>query len=206
MENIREFFGIQLRRCFLPLLAALRWLRITPNQVTMAGTVLNLAAGALVIAEPDHLYWAGIVFVVAGLMDMLDGALARMSQKVTPFGAFLDSTLDRVSEGVILSAIAYLLAVQGREIDVALVVLALLGSVLVSYTRARAESLGVECKVGLMSRPERVILIAVGLFFDVLPYVIYIMLALTVFTVVQRVVHTYRQLGKQMKQGGIVER
>jgi CDP-diacylglycerol--glycerol-3-phosphate 3-phosphatidyltransferase len=206
MENIREFFGIQLRRCFLPLLAALRWLRITPNQVTMAGTVLNLAAGALVIAEPDRLYWAGIVFVVAGLMDMLDGALARMSQKVTPFGAFLDSTLDRVSEGVILSAIAYLLAVQGREIDVALVVLALLGSVLVSYTRARAESLGVECKVGLMSRPERVILIAVGLFFDVLPYVIYIMLALTVFTVVQRVVHTYRQLGKQMKQGGIVER
>jgi CDP-diacylglycerol--glycerol-3-phosphate 3-phosphatidyltransferase len=206
MENIREFFGIQLRRCFLPLLAALRWLKITPNQVTIAGTVLNLAAGALVIAEPDHLYWAGIVFVVAGLMDMLDGALARMSQKVTPFGAFLDSTLDRVSEGVILSAIAYLLAVQGREIDVALVVLALLGSVLVSYTRARAESLGVECKVGLMSRPERVILIAVGLFFDVLPYVIYIMLALTVFTVVQRVVHTYRQLGKQMKQGGIVER
>jgi CDP-diacylglycerol--glycerol-3-phosphate 3-phosphatidyltransferase len=206
MENIREFFGIQLRRCFLPLLAALRWLKITPNQVTMAGTVLNLAAGALVIAEPDHLYWAGIVFVVAGLMDMLDGALARMSQKVTTFGAFLDSTLDRVSEGVILSAIAYLLAVQGREIDVALVVLALLGSVLVSYTRARAESLGVECKVGLMSRPERVILIAVGLFFDVLPYVIYIMLALTVFTVVQRVVHTYRQLGKQMKQGGIVER
>lgn len=195
-----------MRRCFLPLLAALRWLRITPNQVTMAGTVLNLAAGALVIAEPDHLYWAGIVFVVAGLMDMLDGALARMSQKVTTFGAFLDSTLDRVSEGVILSAIAYLLAVQGREIDVALVVLALLGSVLVSYTRARAESLGVECKVGLMSRPERVILIAIGLFFNVLPYVIYIMLALTVFTVVQRVVHTYRQLGKQIKQGGIVER
>jgi CDP-diacylglycerol--glycerol-3-phosphate 3-phosphatidyltransferase len=107
---------------------------------------------------------------------------------------------------VILAAIAYLLAVQGREIDVALVVLALLGSVLVSYTRARAESLGVECKVGLMSRPERVILIALGLFFDVLPYVIYIMLALTVVTVVQRVVHTYRQLGKQSKQGGIVER
>jgi CDP-diacylglycerol--glycerol-3-phosphate 3-phosphatidyltransferase len=204
MENIREFFGIQLRRSFLPMLSALRWLRITPNQVTIAGTVLNLAAGALVIAE--HLVWAGIVFVVAGLMDMLDGALARLSQKVTTFGAFLDSTLDRVSEGVILSAIAYLLAVQGREIDVALVVLALLGSVLVSYTRARAESLGVECKVGLMSRPERVILIAIGLFFNVLPYVIYIMLALTVFTVIQRVVHTYRQLGKQMKQGGIVER
>ncbi len=85
----------------------------------------------------------------------------------------------------------------------ALVVLALLGSVLVSYTRARAESLGLECKVGLMSRPERVILIAIGLFFNVLPYVIYIMLALTVFTVIQRVVHTYRQLGKQKETGRI---
>jgi CDP-diacylglycerol---glycerol-3-phosphate 3-phosphatidyltransferase len=204
MENIREFFGVQLRRGFMPMLSALRWLRITPNQVTVAGTVLNLAAAALVIAE--HLIYAGIVFLVAGCFDMLDGALARLAQKVTAFGAFLDSTLDRVSEGVILAAIAYLLAVQGREIDVALVVLALLGSVLVSYTRARAESLGVECKVGLMSRPERVVLIAIGLFFDVLPYVVYVMLALTVLTVIQRVVHTYRQLGKQEKQGGIVER
>jgi CDP-diacylglycerol--glycerol-3-phosphate 3-phosphatidyltransferase len=204
MENIREFFGIQLRRCFMPMLSALRWLRITPNEVTIAGAVLNLGAAALVIAE--HLIWAGAVFLVAGCFDMLDGALARLSKKVSTFGAFLDSTLDRVSEGVILAAIAYLLAVQGREIDVALVVLALLGSMLVSYTRARAESLGVECKVGLMSRPERVILVALGLFFNVLPYVIYIMLALTVFTVIQRVVHTYRQLGKQMKQGGIVER
>jgi len=186
------------------MVAALQRLRISPNQVSMAGAALNIAAAALVVA--DHLIYAGVVFLVAGCFDMLDGALARLAQKVTPFGAFLDSTLDRVSEGVILSAIAYKLAVQGREIDVALVVLALLGSVLVSYTRARAESLGVECKVGLMSRPERVILIALGLFFDVLPYVIYIMLALTVFTVIQRVVHTYRELGRKKEQGGFVER
>jgi CDP-diacylglycerol--glycerol-3-phosphate 3-phosphatidyltransferase len=204
MENIREFFGTQLRRSFAPMLAALQWLRITPNQVTIAGTVLNVAAAALVVA--DHLIYAGIVFLVAGCFDMLDGALARLAQKVTPFGAFLDSTLDRVSEGVILAAIAYLLAAEGRAIDAALVVLALMGAMLVSYTRARAESLGVECKVGLMSRPERVILIALGLFFDVLPYVIYIMLALTVVTVIQRVVHTYRQLGRQKEQGGFVER
>jgi CDP-diacylglycerol--glycerol-3-phosphate 3-phosphatidyltransferase len=204
MENIREFFGTQLRRSFMPMLSALRWLKVTPNEISIAGTVLNMAAAALVIA--DHLIYAGIVFLVAGCFDMLDGALARLAQKVTTFGAFLDSTLDRVSEGIILAAIAYLLAVQGRSIDVALVVLALLGSVLVSYTRARAESLGVECKVGLMSRPERVILVALGLFFNVLPYVIYIMLALTVFTVVQRVVHTYRQLNKRKEQGGFVER
>lgn len=177
------------------MLAALRWLRVTPNEVTIAGTVLNVAAAALVVA--DHLIYAGIVFLVAGCFDMLDGALARLAQKVTRFGAFLDSTLDRVSEGVVMAAIAYLLATEGRAVDAALVVLALMGAMLVSYTRARAESLGIECKVGIMSRPERVILIALGLFFDVLPYVIYIMLALTVFTVIQRVVHTYRQLGRQ---------
>lgn len=204
MENIREFFGVRLRRGFVPMLSALQRLKVTPNQVTIAGTVLNMAAAALVVV--DHLIYAGIVFLVAGCLDMLDGALARLAKKVTPFGAFLDSTLDRVSEGVILAAIAYLLAVQGRSIDAALVVLALLGSILVSYTRARAESLGLECKVGLMSRPERVILVALGLFFDVLPYVIYIMLALTAFTVIQRVVHTYRQLGRQREQGGFVER
>ena len=204
METIREFFGIQLRRVFTQVLSALQWLKITPNQVTIAGTVVNVAAAALVVT--DHLIYAGIVFLVAGCFDMLDGALARLAEKVTPFGAFLDSTLDRVSEGVVLAAISYLLASQGRSIDAALVVLALLGSILVSYTRARAESLGLECKVGLMSRPERVILIALGLFFNVLPYVVYIMLALTVFTVVQRVVHTYRQLGRQREQGGFVER
>jgi CDP-diacylglycerol---glycerol-3-phosphate 3-phosphatidyltransferase len=204
MESIREFFGIQLRRSFNPLVSALRWLRITPNQVTITGSVLNLAAAALVVT--DHLIYAGIVFLVAGCFDMFDGALARLSQQVTPFGAFLDSTLDRVSEGVIFAGIGYLLANQDRPIDAGLVVLALLGSLLVSYTRARAEALNVECKVGLMSRPERVILIAIGLFFDVLPYVIYIMLALTAFTVIQRVVHTYRQLRKQKEQGGFVER
>jgi len=179
------------------MLSVLQRLRVTPNEITIAGTVLNLAAAALVVT--DHLIYAGIVFLVAGCFDMLDGALARLAQKVTRFGAFLDSTLDRVSEGVVLAAIAYLLAIDGRAIDAALVVLALMGAMLVSYTRARAESLGIECKVGIMSRPERVILIALGLFFDVLPYVIYIMLALTVFTVIQRVVHTYRQLGRQQK-------
>ena len=138
---------------------------------------------------------------------MLDGALARLAEKVTPFGAFLDSTLDRVSEGVVLAG--HRLPAGRRRadsVDAALVVLALLGSILVSYTRARAESLGVECKVGIMSRPERIILIAIGLFFNVLPYVIYIMLALTAFTVIQRVVHTYRELGKKREQGGFVER
>jgi len=195
MENIREFFGVKLRRGFAPMLSALQRLKVTPNQVTVVGTLLNVAAAALIVT--DHLIYAGIVFLVAGCCDMLDGALARRAGMSSPFGAFLDSTLDRVSEAVVMAGIAYLLAADGQAVDAGLVVLALMGGFLVSYTRARAESLGVECKVGLMSRPERIILIALGLFFDVLPYAIYIMLALTVFTVIQRSVHTHRELQKK---------
>ena len=207
MENIRDLFGVGLRRGLKPILFTLHKLGVTPNQVTAVGTVLN--AGVAVLVVFDHLIWAGTLLLVAGLFDMLDGSLARLTQNVTPFGAFLDSTLDRVSEGMVLAGIAYFLAVPGGRrgaLDAALVVLALLGSILVSYTRARAESLGVECKVGIMSRPERIVLVAIGLFFNVLPYVVYIMLALTVFTVIQRVVHTYRELGRKREQGGSVER
>jgi CDP-diacylglycerol---glycerol-3-phosphate 3-phosphatidyltransferase len=167
-------------------------LHITPNHVTIGGTLVNVAAAALIVR--GSLIAAGVVFVLGGLLDMLEGTLARVAQKVTPFGAFLDSTLDRVSEGVVLAAIAYHLAAAGRQADAALVVIALLGSFLVSYTRARAEALGVECKVGLMSRPERVVLVAIGLFFNVLSYVVYILAALTTLTVVQRVLHTRREL------------
>lgn len=207
MENIRDSVGLGLRKSFTPFLSTLHKLGVTPNVVTIAGTVLNAGVAVLVIF--DHLIYAGILLLVAGLFDMLDGSLARLTEKVTPFGAFLDSTLDRVSEGMVLAGIAYFLAIQGGQraaIDAALVVMALLGSILVSYTRARAESLGVECKSGIMTRPERIILVAIGLFFNVLPYVIYIMLALTMFTVVQRVVHTYRELGRKREQGGSVER
>lgn len=158
----------------------------------MTGALLNLAAAALVV--DDRLVLAGVVFVVGSLLDMLDGTLARLAQKVSPFGAFLDSTLDRASEGIVLAAIAYRLAEQGRPVDAALVVVALLGSLLVSYTRARAEALGLECKVGFMSRPERVVLLSIGLFFDLLPYVVYLLVVLTTVTVGQRVAHTYRQL------------
>lgn len=182
-----------MRRLFRPLTLGLQRLHVTPNQVTVAGTLLNLAAAALVFA--DRLVLGAVVFVLAGCFDLLDGALARQSGLVTPFGAFLDSTLDRVSEGVMLAAIGYHFAVAGRPWDAALVVIALLGSFLVSYTRARAEALGLECKVGVMSRPERIVLITIGLFFSVLlPYAIYILVFLTLVTVVQRVVHTYRQL------------
>jgi CDP-diacylglycerol--glycerol-3-phosphate 3-phosphatidyltransferase len=186
IESFRDHLGVLLRSALGPITSVLQRLHVTPNMISALGALLNVVA--------DQLLWAGVVFVFASCLDMLDGTLARLSQMVTPFGAFLDSTLDRASEGVVLAAIAYHLAQVGRPIDVAMVVLALLGSLLVSYTRARAEALGLQCKVGIMSRPERVVLIAAGLFFNILPYVMYIMVALTGFTVVQRVVYTYRQL------------
>jgi CDP-diacylglycerol--glycerol-3-phosphate 3-phosphatidyltransferase len=203
MERIREFLGKWVRRGFSPLLTVLERLGVTPNHITIVAFLINVGAAVLVVV--GH-YWAASVFIGASLLDLVDGSLARQTGKSTPFGSFLDSTLDRLSEGVIFAAIAYRLALDHRNVDVALVVLALLGSVTVSYTRARAESLGVECKVGLASRFERIVLICVGLYLDVLPYVIYVMLALTMLTVIQRVVHTYRQLASKEKQGGIVER
>lgn len=192
-QNIREFLGVKLRRVLQPLTSALAESRVSPNTITVMAAALNLVAAGFVFA--GYMIAAGVIFVVGGCLDMVDGAVARAAGRVTPFGAFLDSTLDRVSEGVVLAAIAYRFAVQGRPVDVALVVVALLGSLLVSYTRARAEALGVECKAGIMSRPERVVLLAVGLFFEVLlPYVIYVLAALSMVTVAQRAVHTYKAL------------
>jgi CDP-diacylglycerol--glycerol-3-phosphate 3-phosphatidyltransferase len=203
MEKIRDFLGKWVRRGFSPLLAVLERLGVTPNHVSIVAFLVNI--GAAVLVALGHYYWGASIFIVAGLLDLVDGSLARRTGKTTPFGGFLDSTLDRLSEGLILAAIAYRLATdQGaglemRGVNVALVVLALMGSITVSYTRARAESLGVECKVGLASRFERIVLICIGLYEDVLPYVIYVMLALTMFTVIQRVVYTYRQLAIKEK-------
>jgi CDP-diacylglycerol--glycerol-3-phosphate 3-phosphatidyltransferase len=196
MTNLRDFFGVRVRKGVEPLVRALDRMNVTPNQLTVFGALM--VVGSAVLVGLGYFVAAGVVFLVGSAVDMLDGSLARMAQKVTPFGAFFDSTLDRASEGAVLAAIAYQFAEQGRTVDVAFVVVALTGSILVSYTRARAEALGLECKVGLMSRPERVLLITVGLLFSVLlPYVIYVLAALTTFTVIQRLVHSHRQLVDQ---------
>ena len=124
--------------------------RLTPNGISLAGFALNLAAAGLVIGELFFL--AGIAFIAGSVMDTLDGRYSRMSGKGTLFGAFLDSTLDRIEEGVVLAAIAWYFADSGDAVAAAGCVVAVLGSLMVSYTRARAEALGVECKVGIASR------------------------------------------------------
>jgi CDP-diacylglycerol--glycerol-3-phosphate 3-phosphatidyltransferase len=175
--------------------------RLTPNAISMTGLVLNVAAAVLVTQRLFFL--AGLTFIVGSLMDTLDGRYSRMSGKGTPFGAFLDSTLDRIEEGIVLTAVAAYFADQGDELAVAATVLTVLGSLMVSYTRARAEALGVECKVGLATRPVRVVVLSAGLVFakgagigdfELLAPAIYVMAALTAVTVFQRVWHVRQAL------------
>ena len=120
--------------------------RLTPNAISMTGLVLNVVAAVLVFEE--EFFLGGLAFIIGSIMDTLDGRYSRMSGKGTPFGAFLDSTLDRIEEGVVLTAVAVFFSREGNETAVAAVVLTVLLSLMVSYTRARAEALGVECKVG----------------------------------------------------------
>ena len=175
--------------------------RLTPNAISITGFALNLAAAALIVNRLFIL--AGLAFIIGSIMDTLDGRYSRMSGKGTLFGAFLDSTLDRLEEGIVLTAVAWHFAEQGDEIAAAACVAVVLGSLMVSYTRARAEALGVECKVGIATRPVRVVILSVGLVFadgelisgvDLLPASIYVMTALTAFTVVQRVWHVRGEL------------
>jgi len=175
--------------------------RLTPNAISLTGFALNLVAAVLVLEE--LFVPAGLAFITGSLMDMLDGRYSRMSGKGTPFGAFLDSTLDRIEEGVVLAAIAAYFAKRGDELAVGAVVLSVVGSYMVSYTRARAEALGVECKVGIATRAVRVVILSAGLLFaegaglgdfELLEPAIYVMAALTIFTTLQRVLHVRRQL------------
>ncbi len=167
----------------------------------MTGLILHVPAVILIINE--HFVLAGLAFIVGSIMDTLDGRYSRMSGKGTMFGAFLDSTLDRIEEGVVLTAVAYQFADSGDPVPAAACVVAVLGSLMVSYTRARAEALGVECKVGIATRPVRVVLLSIGLVFgahelidsvDLLPASIYAMAGLTAFTVGQRVWHVRGEL------------
>jgi CDP-diacylglycerol---glycerol-3-phosphate 3-phosphatidyltransferase len=178
--------------------------RLTPNAISIAGLIGNVIAAVLVTQR--YFFLAGVAFVIGSVMDTLDGRYSRMSGKGTPFGAFLDSTLDRVEEGIVLTAVGAYFAHLGKELAVAAVVAAVLFSLMVSYTRARAEALGVECKVGLATRAVRVVILSAGLLFakivtigdhSLLEWAIYLLALLTLFTTLQRVVHVRRELGKQ---------
>lgn len=176
--------------------------RVTPNALTTAGVTLCAAAAVLVYFEyRDELvfFWLGAaVFVVGSVLDILDGALARAGGKQSQFGAFLDSTTDRVSEAFVLGAIALVFHRRGNEVALAFAFASVAGSFLVSYTRARAEALGLKGDVGIGSRAERVVVITAGLvlapWWHWLDASIYLLTATAWFTVVQRVLSVRRQL------------
>jgi len=178
--------------------------RLTPNAISMTGLFLNVVAAALVV--PGWFIPAGLAFIVGSLMDTLDGRYSRMSGKGTPFGAFLDSTLDRIAEGIVLTGVAAWFAKEGDQIAVAACVLAVLLSLMVSYTRARAEALGVECKVGIATRPVRVVILSAGLLLaeglgflpvELLAASVYVLAALSLVTVIQRIAHVRRALNSE---------
>jgi CDP-diacylglycerol--glycerol-3-phosphate 3-phosphatidyltransferase len=169
--------------------------RLTPNAISLTGLVLNVVAAVLVWQEMFIV--GGIAFIVGSVCDTLDGRYSRMSGKGTPFGAFLDSTLDRIEEGVVLTAIAVTFVDDGDKLAIAAVVVAVLASLLVSYTRARAEALGVECKVGIANRAVRVVILSIGLLLadlGVLAPAVYVLAGLGTLTVLQRIFHVRRQL------------
>jgi CDP-diacylglycerol--glycerol-3-phosphate 3-phosphatidyltransferase len=178
--------------------------RVTPNALTTAGVSLCLAAAVIVYFENhDQLlfFWLGaFVFVVGSVLDILDGALARAGGKTTPFGSFLDSTTDRVGEGAMLGAIALIFSRQGNEVALGATIAAVAGSFLVSYTRAKAEALGLRGDVGLGSRAERVVVITAGLVlapWGVLQWAIYLLTVTAWSTVLQRILHVRAQLRRR---------
>jgi phosphatidylinositol phosphate synthase len=175
--------------------------RVTPNMLTATGVSLCALAAALVLFENHNkilFFWlAAVVFVVGSLLDILDGALARAGGKTTPFGAFLDSTTDRVGEGLMLTALAYVLARHHHLVFVAVTTVAVAGSFLVPYTRAKAEAIGLRGDVGIGSRAERVVVITAGLVlapWGVLPWALALLACTAWITVGQRVLFVRKQL------------
>ena len=183
-----------------PVARLLARLGLTPNLVTLIGLAIA-GVGAYTIAVGN--WWAGgLIVLFAGVFDLFDGALARATGKVSDFGALLDSTIDRVSEAVVLlGLLAYYLSTDD-DLGSILVYVALVGSIMVSYMRARSEGLGIDCKVGVMTRPERVAAVGIGLVVGHwVPVVVLVVLgaigALTTVTAIHRLIHTSRMIANE---------
>lgn len=191
MPNLAELRKLAAQRITTPFLTVLSRSRIKPNTLTWAGLVVSFVS-AYAIAT-GHLVIAGILVLISGLFDILDGALARATAQSTRFGAMLDSTFDRLADAALLFGVA-LLYLRTREwVNIVLAFLALVGSFLTSYTRARAEGLGIACPVGLFTRAERVIILALGLLLDQVLIALAVLTGLAFFTVGQRLVYVWQK-------------
>jgi CDP-diacylglycerol---glycerol-3-phosphate 3-phosphatidyltransferase len=173
--------------------------RVHPTALTLTGLLINLIAAAAIIAG----YWksAALLILTAGLFDMLDGASARTLRKTSHFGGFMDSVIDRYSDMSLLIALIIFYALQGKIFMVSLCAVASLGTVLIPYTRAKAEALIPECRVGLMERAERIILLAVGALFNMMEIVMWLMAVFTHITVFHRIYYTWKETRKLPPEG-----
>ncbi|MGC5334325.1 phosphatidylinositol phosphate synthase [Micromonospora sp. DT62] len=180
---------------------------VTPNAVTVAGT-LGVLVGALGFGARGHLVAGALIVTFFALTDLLDGTMARMSGGSTKFGAFLDSSMDRVADSAVFGAVAYWLATQHQYSGVAAALLCLAAGGLVSYVKARAEGLGMTCNVGIAERTERLLIVGVGGLltgFNVKPALeiaLWLLAAVSIFTVGQRMTHVYRQAQRVHTPGG----
>ena len=180
------------RRITDPIVGILSKSGITPNALTIINLALNIAAACIIAT--GHFLPGGILVLVAGLFDILDGALARFVKQTTRFGAILDSVADRISKAAILCGLlVWYIPQQGTSLEILFIFIVLIGSFLVSYIRARAEGLGWQCQVGLFTRAERVIVLATGLLINQIFIVLCVLVVFVFFTVVQRLVHLWKQ-------------
>jgi phosphatidylglycerophosphate synthase len=172
--------------------------RINPNLLTFIGSAINAVAAYLFAT--DYFRWAGLTVILAGIFDLTDGRVARHTGRVTPFGGFFDSVMDRYSDLVLLIGLLVYYGRVNRFGYVTLVAVAMIGSVMVSYSRARAENLIPSCKVGFLERPERVVLIIIGALGDRMEAVLWVIAVLSNLTVVHRVVHTWHETRRLEQQ------
>ncbi len=164
---------------------------VNPNLLTFTGFAINLFAAYLFAY--GYFRWAGLTIILAAIFDLTDGPVARLSRRVTSFGGFFDSVLDRYSDLCLLIGLLVFYGRVNRFWYVTLVAVAMIGSVMTSYTRARAENLIPSCKVGFLERPERVVLIIIGALFDRMAPVLWVIVVLSNLTVIHRVIHTYQE-------------
>jgi len=170
---------------------ALALSRIHPNVLTFLGLVINI--GAAVLLAAGQFRWAGVVIIGAGLFDMVDGRVARETNRVTRFGGFFDSVLDRYSDLALYMGLLVYYASINRFFYIVLTAIVMTGSVMVSYTRARAECTIPKCKVGFLERPERVVLIIIGALFDRMAPVLWVIAVLSNLTVIHRMIYTWQE-------------
>ncbi len=164
---------------------------INPNILTFIGFTINLVAAWLFAA--GYFAWAGLTIILAAVFDLTDGPVARITHRVTPFGGFFDSVMDRYSDLCLLIGLLVFYGRANRFIYVVLVAMAMIGSVMTSYTRARAENLIPSCKVGFLERPERVVLIIIGALTNRMAPVLWVIVVLSNWTVIHRLIHTYQE-------------